>query len=85
VEDNIKLLEELVVEAVDRLRSLARERDGARREVAALRERLTALERDAAQREERPPEADGWEVRRDRAVEMLRDALSDLRDGDDTA
>lgn len=81
--DNIKLLEELVVEAVDRLQGLTRERDGLRRKAVALEERLNALERVAVQDEERSQAAAAWEARRAQAVRMLREALSDLRgDGD---
>lgn len=76
--DDIKLLEELVVEAVDRLRKLSRERDGLREEVGELRERLDTQKREASSGRSEDEQA-GVVARRAQAVEALRDALSELR------
>ena len=69
--DNIKLLEELVVEAVDRLRELTRERDELQGKVASLSKRLDALKRKASQGvrssdDARAREARQWSCRRKR-------------------
>ena len=65
--DNIKLLEELVVEAVDRLRSLTREREELRGKVAALSKRLEALKRKASSSGSGSETAKAWEARRAQA------------------
>ena len=46
--DNVRILEELVVEAVDRLQCLTKERDGLSEEIDGLREHLDALKREAS-------------------------------------
>jgi hypothetical protein len=82
--DNIKLLEELVVEAVDRLRGLARERDELLEQVDSLRERLGALKREASQRGRGSDQERAWEARREQALTVVREALAELRgDGND--
>ena len=82
--DNIKLLEELVVEAVDRLRSLTAEREKLRKQVAALSKRLDALKREVEEAGEGSDAAVAWEARRAEALKVLREAVSDLR-GDGSA
>ena len=78
--DSIKLLEELVVEAVDRLRDVTRERDSLRGELDQLRERL-----DAQQREARRSDENGANETR-LALEVLREALAEIAEqrGDGT-
>ena len=78
--DNIKLLEELVGEAVDRLRDVTRERDTLRGEFDQLRERL-----DTQQREAQRPDDDGANKTR-LALEVLREALAEVAEqrGDGT-
>lgn len=77
--DDIKLLEELVVEAVDRLRDLRRERDGLREEVDSLRERLDRLERGADGAGDGSHEEQAWKARRAQALALVREALTELR------
>ena len=81
--DNIKLLEELVVEAVDRLRSLSRERDELRQQVETLQERLDAQKRQASTRN--ADENGAMKARQAQAVDALRQALSELRGEETTA
>ena len=78
--DNIKLLEELVVEAADRLRELTRERDELQKKVDSLSTRLDALKREASQGGPGSDEARALEARRVRAVTVIREALAELRD-----
>jgi hypothetical protein len=79
----MKLLEELVVEAVERLRDLSRERDGLREELDSLRERLDAREPRASS--ERGEDCAGaLEVRHAQALSALKEALAELR-GDEIA
>lgn len=82
--DNIKLLEELVVEAVDRLRELTRERDELQGKVDSLSKRLDALKRKASQGARNSDGARATEARQAQAVTVLREALAELR-GDGTA
>lgn len=82
--DNIKLLEELVVEAVDRLRELTRERDELQGKVDSLSKRLDALKREASQGARSSDDARAKEARQAQAVTVLREALAELR-GDGTA
>ena len=82
--DNIKLLEELVVEAVGRLRELARERDELQERVDSLSTRLDALKREASEGGRSSDEARAREARQAQAVTMIREALAELR-GDETA
>jgi hypothetical protein len=81
--DTIKLLEELTIEAAERLRSLTLERDRLREEVRALRERLgspMAGGRSGVGR----GEAEALATRHARARDVLAEALSDLH-GDGSA
>ncbi len=80
--DAIRLLEERVLEALERLRSVTRERDELREQLGALRNRLAALERQAAEGGGGTERAGG--KRRAEAVAALRSALAELR-GDGTA
>ena len=82
--DDIKLLEELIVEAVDRLRALTRERDESRKQVDSLNERLDALKREASQSEDGSDTERAWRAREAQSLEVLREALSELR-GDGNA
>ncbi len=76
--DNIRLLEERVLEAVDRLERLTAERDELREEIDALRERLDAQKREASRGGR---SADSGQVDRGRALSVVRQALSELRGG----
>ena len=79
--DNIKILEELVAEAVQRLRDLTREREGLREQVASLNERLDAQQREATTGSS--DEHGALLARQAQAVDVLRSALTELR-GDET-
>jgi chromosome segregation ATPase len=83
--DDIKLLEELVVEAVDRLRGLTREREELRQEVETMNERLDALKRKAADVGRGSDAAQAWQTRQAQSLTVLREALSELRGDRDTA
>jgi len=76
--DHIKLLEELIVEAVDRLRSLNRERDALQEEVESLRERLEGLKHEASLGDRGSDDERAWEARRSQALATLREALTEL-------
>jgi predicted nucleic acid-binding Zn-ribbon protein len=80
VRDDIKLLEELTVEAVDRLRRLTVERDSLREQVGDLKERLDALKRKAAEGEPGSEAERAWKARQAESLVVLREALSELRD-----
>jgi chromosome segregation ATPase len=82
--DDIKLLEELIVEAVDRLRGLTRERDELRTKVNSLNERLDALKQEASEGEDGSDAERAWRAREARSREVLREAMSELR-GDGNA
>ena len=77
--DNIKILEDLVVEAVDRLRELKDERQQLGKEVGSLEERLDALKREASQGEDGPGGKSVVQDRRELALATVRAALTDLR------
>ena len=81
--DDIKLLEELVVEAVDRIHGVTRERDELGERVDSLSARLEALKRKASQSDGSDAER-AWRVRQAQALEVLREALFELR-GDEGA
>jgi hypothetical protein len=80
VRDDIKLLEELIVEAVDRLRSLTGERDSLREQVGDLNERLDALKRKAVEGEPGSEAERAWKARQAESLALLREALSELGD-----
>jgi chromosome segregation ATPase len=82
--DDIKLLEELVVEAVDRIRDLTRERDELQKQFDTLTGRLDALKRKASQSEGGSDAERAWKARRAQTLEVVREALSELR-GDGSA
>jgi hypothetical protein len=74
--DNIRLLEDLVAKAVDRLQLLSQERERLRNEVEALRGRLETLERQATDRD-----SEAWRSRRDQALIRIRETLAAVREG----
>jgi FtsZ-binding cell division protein ZapB len=81
--DNITILEELVTEAVERIRDLTRERDTLREQVASLNERLDAQQHEAAT--EGSDEHGALMARQAQAVDRLRSALTELRGDGPTA
>ena len=79
MKNNLKLLEELVTEAVDRLEGLTEERDGFREEIDSLRQRLDALKREAS-RDDRKSEAQrAFRGQQAQALTLVQEALSELR------
>ena len=78
--DEIKLLEELVVETVGRLRSVTGERQSLREQVDALNDQLKALKRKAAEGEPGAEAERAWKARQAESLGILREALSELRD-----
>lgn len=77
--DHTRLLEDRVRQAVERLRSLAAERDRLQEEVRELRRRLDESDRALARFEEGAETADSWTVERARVVSELRQTLHELR------
>jgi hypothetical protein len=73
--DNIRLLEDLVAKAVDRLQRLSQERERLRNEVEVLRGRLEALERQATDHD-----SEAWRSRRDQALIRIRETLAAVRE-----
>ena len=76
--DNVKILEELVVEAIDRLQHLTRERDSLNEEIDALRERLDAQKREASHSGHRSEAEGAWRAQQSQAVTAVREALAEL-------
>ena len=76
--DNVKILEELVAEAVDRLEQLTRERDGLSEEIEATRERLDALKREASQSGRGSEAERAWRAQQSQALTAVREALTEL-------
>ena len=73
---DIRLLEQLVDRAVDRLKKLTEERDRLRDEVGDLRRRLEETEEGRNGSSEQ-----AWRVQREQIVSELKEALSELRGG----
>ncbi len=76
--DNVRILEELVVEAVDRLQSLTRERDSLSGEIDGYRERLDALKRKASQGDRGSEAERAWRAQQAQALTAVREALTEL-------
>jgi len=83
--DDIKVLEDLVVDAVDRLRSLTRERDELRERIDTLNERVETAERDSARAEDGSEAERAWRARQAQSLTVLREALAELRGDERTA
>jgi len=77
--DNVKLLEDLVSRAADRLHSLSTQRGELREEVVQLNERLEVLGRDASKRDRGDDAEATWQAKRQEAVSFLNRTLSELR------
>ena len=73
MEDNTRLLEDLVARAVARLDTLTRERDRLQHEVDELQNSLQAHEADSGNGER------DWSQRRQRVASALRETLTELR------
>lgn len=73
--DNVKILEDLVVEAVDRLQDLSRDRDRLDKEIGELRESLDVLNHEAS-RSGRSSDAERG--RQEQARAILQEALVEL-------
>lgn len=73
---NIRLLEDLVDRAIDRLKALSAEREGLRRETEGLRRDLAQAGATGA-----PAEmgATAWKAEREQVVAVLRETLRELR------
>ncbi len=75
--DNVKILEELVVEAADRLQDLTQERDRLAEEIDAVRERLDARKREASQSGRGSEAERAWRAQQSQALTVLREALAE--------
>lgn len=78
MEAKIKLLEERVSEAVERLRTLSSERERMQKEVRALRKRLESLTKRGSDETIGPADG-GWQARVDEIAGALQQAMQDLR------
>ncbi len=76
--DNVKILEELVVEAADRLQQLTQERDRMSEEIEAIRERLDARKREASQSGRGSEAERAWRAQQAQALTAVREALAEL-------
>ena len=76
--DNVRILEELVVEAVDRLQRLTQERDSLSEKIDGLRERLDALKRKASQADRGSEAERTWRAQQAQARTAVREALIEL-------
>jgi hypothetical protein len=76
VNDNVKLLEQLVLQAVDRLRELSEERDRMRGEIDGLRQRVEGAEGARSSDTEVV-----WQARRKELVAGLREVVAQLKGG----
>jgi len=74
--NDIRLLEDLVNKAVDRLKRLSLERNKLQQEVDTLRQELEALKRARASA---GADASEWEAQRIHVISELRDTLDELR------
>ena len=74
--NDIRLLEDLVNKAVDRLKRLSLERNKLQQEVDSLRQELEALNRARATA---GADASDWEAQRINVVSELRTTLEELR------
>lgn len=77
--DNIRLLEELVTEAVNRLEGLSEDGNGLREKVTALRKRLDAMKLEASRGDRGTDAERAWQGRQAQALSMVQEALSELR------
>ncbi len=75
--DNVRLLEELVNEAVDRLRDLGRERARLTEEIDGMRERLDALKHEASHSGRGSEAERAWRAQRAQALTVVREALAE--------
>lgn len=73
---DIRLLEDLVKKAVDRLKHLSEERQELLQEVDTLRQQLDALEK---VRETPDGDSAGWAAERAHVAAALRETLDELR------
>lgn len=76
---NVRLLEQLVTQAVDRLQRLAAERDQLAEQVRSLRERLHELERTTAESTAGGAAERAWQAHRPHVLSVLRRTLAELR------
>ncbi len=75
--DNVRILEELVVEAVDSLQRLTQERARLSEEIGGLRERLDALKREASQGGRGSEAERAWRAQQSQALAVVREALAE--------
>jgi hypothetical protein len=75
----VRLLEQLVNQAVERLQSLALERDQLEGEVRSLRQRLEELERRGSEATAEGVVGRGWQSQRPHVITVLRRTLAELR------
>ena len=77
--NQVKVLEDLVTEAVDRLQNLTHERDRLVKEAGELRERLGVLAREASYSSCDSDADQAWQGRQAQARSILQEALVELQ------
>jgi len=78
MQSNAKLLEKLVLEAVERLKTLSEDRGRLEQEVTDLRERLEVALAEVPRQDDGEP---AWASERAQVVSAVRETLAELRGG----
>jgi len=76
---NLKLLENRVAQASERLSQLATERNQLLQEIETLRDQLDSLETSGPLETGEPSGVQVWQIERNDTITSLREALNELR------